>query len=174
MALLKNKGVGLDANGMRFDFNAMHKKSLKMYHNQPVMRSAPVGGVDTVWPIPTVVVVNDHFFFKRRRKADDSLPSVREVCEFYNWICPFCGEKIKSLKDASREHVRARSLGGSNDFSNLVAAHRHCNSLAGNTWPKLDKDGKEIVPQMRIRPNHYVLPHGVKARDEWKDFLFLE
>ncbi len=174
--VLKGTGKGLDAYGAPYDWDRMVKKNITVLPDQPCMRSAPsvLTGEDTVWPIPTVFVANHRFFFKPRKNKEDNLPSVREVFEFYKGVCCFCGEKIKHIKDASREHVHSRALGGENGVKNIALAHKLCNSLAGHAMPKLDKDGNEIVPKMRMFASHFILPAGMEIRDEWRQYLFIK
>jgi 5-methylcytosine-specific restriction endonuclease McrA len=172
--MLKGRGVGLDAFGIPFDWDKLLMRDLSILPDQPCMRSAPKGGNETIWPIPTVFIANHRFFYRPRKKNEDTLPSVREVYDFYHGMCCFCGEHIRHIKDASREHVHSKSLGGSHGIKNIVLAHKLCNSLAGHTMPKLDKDGNEIVPKMKVYPSHFIMPSNIRIRDEWKRFLFLE
>ena len=171
--LLKNRGKGLDAYGVPFDWDKLVSGNISLSADQPCMRSAPKDGKDVVWPIPTVVACNHRFFFKPRKRGEDNLPPLGEVYDFYQGMCCFCGEKIKHIRDASREHVHSRALGGSDGIRNIVLAHKLCNSLAGHAMPKLDKDGNEIIPKMRVYPSHFVLPRNVDTREEWKQFLFI-
>lgn len=173
-AVLRGTGKGLDAYGAPFDWAKLQKRNLAVHPDQPCMRSAPQMGHEVVWPIPTIVVTNNRFFYhSRKKRQDNALPSVREVYDFYDGVCCFCGEKIRHIKDASREHVHSRALGGDHGIQNIVLAHKLCNSLAGHAMPKLDVNGKEIVPKLRILPNHFVLPSQAKMRTEWKPYLFL-
>ena len=171
--ILKGRGKGLDAYGVPFDWNQLLSRNISLMPDQPCMRSAPKDGNDVVWPIPTVFVANHRFFFKPSKNKEDNLPPFAEVFHFYDGICCFCGEKIKSIKDASREHVHSRALGGADGIRNIVLAHKICNSLAGHEMPKLDHNGQEIIPKMKVYPSHFVLPRNIEMRDEWKPFLFL-
>jgi hypothetical protein len=174
-AVLRGAGKGLDANNVPFDWQKLSKRNLAIFPDQPCMRSSPQNGEEVAWPIPTVVITNSRFFYhsKKKNKDADYLPSVREVFDFYDGFCCFCGEKIKHIKDASREHVHSKALGGSNGIRNIVLAHKLCNSLAGHEMPKLDINGNEIVPKMKVYPSHFILPSTVKVRSEWKTFLFV-
>lgn len=54
-----------------------------------------------------------------------------------NFICAYCGKACtKSSKRGNRagvtlDHVLAREIGGTNAATNLVVAHRRCNSAKG-------------------------------------------
>lgn len=175
--MLKNRGHGIDADGVPYNFEAMQKRSLAIYPDHPVMRSAPnaLTGEETVWPIPTVFVINESFFRGRgkRYRADEALPSIQEVGKAARWMCAFCGEHV-DLRDASREHIVSRSNGGSNSSINIAFAHKLCNSRAGNIEPKLDKSGNPIKNVTIVRATHFIFPsEKMDMRDEYKPFLGL-
>lgn len=50
-------------------------------------------------------------------------------------ICrgPVCFDALTG-EGATVEHILPRSLGGTNDLSNLGIAHRHCNGEKGQRW----------------------------------------
>lgn len=72
------------------------------------------------------------------------------VAEYGAW-CWLCARPIdldvprRSSGGLSIDHVIPRSLGGSNELSNLRPAHYGCNSARGNRLPKPIK-GNPIVP----------------------------
>ncbi len=45
--------------------------------------------------------------------------------------CHLCGGRVR-WRDASRDHILPRSLGGATTWSNIRLAHRRCNSQRGN------------------------------------------
>jgi len=173
--MLKQKGVGIDANGYHFDWNDLVDGEIAVYADQPCIRSS-----HKVWPIPTIFIANHRFFYKdkkRHAKVDhneDGLPPLKEVYDFYDGICCFCYEKIKHMKDASRDHHLPKSKGGGGGFKNIVLMHKQCNSNLGNLFPKKDAFGHEIEAKMKIYPSHFMLPRGMFIREEWKKPLFLE
>lgn len=172
--MLKGRGVGIDADGNRFSWEDMVKQSVAVFPDNPCLRSA-----HNVWPIPTTFVANHRFFYQSRKcskvdKNHDGLPPLKEVYDFYDGICCYCYEKIKHLSEASRDHHLPRSKGGGGGYKNIVLMHKDCNSNLGNQWPKTDKFGHDIVPEMRIYPSHFMLPKGVPMRPEWMRPLFLE
>ena len=75
----------------------------------------------------------------RPKKGSRSLsPSLRmAVLERDGWVCHLCGRRIgrtanaNSAAGASVDHLVPVSCGGSDDLSNLAAAHRGCNSSRG-------------------------------------------
>lgn len=173
-ALIRGAAKGLDAHEAPFNWAQLLDRNIAIRPDQPCMRSSPQNGTEVAWPIPTVIVTNSRFFYNsKKRKNRDGLPSVREVYDFYDGICCFCGEKIKNIKDASREHVHSKAYGGSDDVQNITLAHKMCNSLAGAEMPKLDIHGNEIVPKMRMFATRFMVPSHMTIRPEWRKYLFL-
>ncbi len=169
--MLKGHGHGLDAAGMPFKFADMTSKTLSIYPDQPVMRSAPnhATGEETFWVIPLVFVPNWTFWYKGKKKwTENSLPPLSEVYYFYKQTCQKCLRKIKNLSEASRDHFRPRSLGGENSYINITLMHRSCNSELGNTFPKTDDNGNEIIPKMKIFPNYFLPKPNQKIHEQWK------
>lgn len=172
--ILKGKGKGVDANGYYFDWNDMLDNRIAVFADQPCLRSA-----HKVWPIATVFVANHRFFYKEKKKRkidhnEDGLPPLRDVYDFYEGICCFCYEKIKHIRDASRDHVTPVSKSGGGGYKNIVLMHKYCNSNLGNQHPKKDAFGHEIEPKMKIYPSHFMLPKDMSVREEWKAALFLK
>lgn len=176
--MLKGRGVGLDANRMPYDFDNMQKRNVAVYPDHPVLRSAPnhITGEETLWPVPTVFVPNFRFYYgkKKRGTDDDALPPLREVYEFYKHICQKCLRPIKKIENASRDHWKPKKLGGGNEHTNITLMCKRCNSDLGHSFPKFDVEGNEIIPLMRVLPNHFMLPSHIEMRDEWKKHLCLE
>lgn len=59
------------------------------------------------------------------------------IYERDGWVCYLCSEKVDTSGDPwsdrfpSLDHILPRSLGGTDDESNLATAHRVCNSRKG-------------------------------------------
>lgn len=173
--MMKHHGKGLDASHVPFDYDDAAKRPVSLFEAQPVMRSAPnhITGEETVWIIPSVFVTNWRFYYKGRKQwTEDNLPPLKDVFDFYNGICQKCLRPVK-FKDASRDHWKPKALGGGGGFINITLMHKDCNSNLGHVFPKFNDQGEEIVPKMKMYPNHFVLPSNVEMRKEWKQFLFL-
>lgn len=61
-----------------------------------------------------------------------------ELMKEYNGICWICNGKV-SPKNATRDHVVPKSLGGTNHRSNIKLAHASCNSKRGNELTRNDE-----------------------------------
>jgi 5-methylcytosine-specific restriction endonuclease McrA len=46
-------------------------------------------------------------------------------------VCGIC-QRIVALNEATRDHIKPRSLGGSDNESNIQLAHRMCNNKRGS------------------------------------------
>ncbi len=57
--------------------------------------------------------------------------TVKEIYKRDRKICHLCFRRISRI-EASRDHLRPRSLGGPDDAHNLKLAHRRCNSRRGS------------------------------------------
>ncbi len=49
-------------------------------------------------------------------------------------VCPACKQPITSPQDFTWDHIVPESRGGSDDISNMVPMHAHCNELKGNQF----------------------------------------
>ncbi len=49
-------------------------------------------------------------------------------------VCPACNQPITSTQDFSWDHIVPASRGGSDNISNMVPMHAHCNELKGNQF----------------------------------------
>lgn len=71
-----------------------------------------------------------------RRASKLGLGSQRITLQYLlerdSWRCGICKKRIRSLKDASIDHIVPLSVGGEHAKENVQAAHRHCNCAKGN------------------------------------------
>lgn len=49
-------------------------------------------------------------------------------------VCPACNQPITSTQDFTWDHIVPESKGGSDDISNMVPMHAHCNEIKGNQF----------------------------------------
>ena len=145
--------------------------TIELHPDQPCLRSAPnaITGLDTQWPVPTIVVCTHHFGYHASSGQSVSLKSVYRI---YRGTCQYCLCKI-SVSEATKDHVFPKSLGGPNDSFNIVLACRSCNAKKDNQFPYYDANGREVKP--RGMQNYLRgVPEGTVIREEWKQFLFIE
>ena len=75
------------------------------------------------------------------------------LLERWSWSCAYCGAADSRLQV---EHVRPRSLGGSNRIANLVVACRPCNEVKGSKPVEVFLNGKPEVLgriQAQLKPS---------------------
>lgn len=88
----------------------------------------------------------------------------RGVC----WICRrFCPRD-----KASRDHIIPRSVGGTDDISNLALAHKICNSKRGNGYNEIYyKCYEDIDKDIVVLEEHGLMFQLVKRRDGSVSFI---
>lgn len=97
-------------------------------------------------------------------------PSIQNLYDLYGGRCVWTNEVI-SKNQASKEHLKPRSHGGDDSFSNVVLASKKLNHERGNLpldqWKyKMQYNPKEPLPQ----PFASTLKNI--PRKEWEYFLF--
>lgn len=65
-------------------------------------------------------------------------PLLAELCKQQKGICGICRERIEPWERMHIDHIVPRSRGGSDERSNLQAAHAECNQRKGNRMPPYD------------------------------------
>ena len=182
--LMNSRVKGIDAMGNCVSWNGSDVENLEgvgsslswadgsvnLYSDHPCLRSAPnaITGLETQWPVPTIVVCTYHFGYRRRSGQNISLKTLYHLCK---GVCQYCVEKIP-FSEATKDHIYPKSLGGPNDQSNIALACRSCNSAKEDTFPYHDVNGQEVRSRV-INQHTGVLPVGMSFRDEWKPYLYI-
>lgn len=80
--------------------------------------------------------MNGVLVFSKDRKARRRQRLLLRLCEAQNWRCCYCGVVTEwgddGPRQATREHVKATSLGGKSTAKNGVMACKRCNTTRGN------------------------------------------
>lgn len=70
-------------------------------------------------------------------------------------ICHLCRRKVKR-EDASRDHLRPRSIGGPTNPKNIKLAHRNCNSARGtmpaSAYRAILREKRDAGKVLQIQP----------------------
>ena len=97
-------------------------------------------------------------------------PTIQNLYNLYGGRCVWTN-KILSKNSASKEHLKCKSDGGDDSFSNVVLSDRKLNSERGNTPVEKWKYQMKYSPK-----NPRPIPFGITIknipREEWKYFLF--
>lgn len=83
----------------------------------------------------TCIAVGEAVRSKKRRRKKYSATQRKIIYCRSDGRCSICGKHVK-FQDFSVDHVIPLSKGGSNDMSNLAAAHRSCNLIKQDCLPQ--------------------------------------
>jgi 5-methylcytosine-specific restriction endonuclease McrA len=155
--LIKGRISALDKNSNIFHSFDSWMRLGEFTDEQPVLRS-----VTEIWPIPTVIVVTSKFFRRPRKKK----LSLTEMAKVYDSTCQYCLKKHHS-KDLTVDHIRPKSMGGSDDHNNRTLACKKCNTKKGSLYPFLNIKNETVkAPEIP----HILIDAG-RIREEWQVFL---
>lgn len=116
------------------------------------------------FPSPAVVRLNYMVKAPRRRVANVSR---RAVFVRDDYRCQYCGSGADSI-----DHVIPRSRGGLDDWENLAAACRTCNSTKRNRTPT--EAGMRLMRPCRPpRSTEWTIVGGAGVPEAWKPYLAL-
>lgn len=81
--------------------------------------------------------------------SDETRQTVREKA---NYLCEYCHSPERlSANRFTIDHIIPRSVGGSDDISNLALACRRCNERRYNFVAGVDPETQEVVPIFNLR-----------------------
>jgi hypothetical protein len=124
---------------------------------QPVLCSQ-----NAVWPIPTIVAVTSKFYHKRTKKK----LALGDLAKVYGNICQYCLKKYP-IAQLTIDHIKPRSLGGSDEHVNRTLACRKCNCNKSSHYPYFNVNNESVsAPSM---PD--IIVGKQDMRPEWKMFL---
>lgn len=102
------------------------------------------------------------------------IPSQKEILYLKYPNCALCGHKFVNIEEATKDHIRPKSKGGSNDITNLQLACAMCNSKKGNRWDENDPTNFMFPPtkkEMRYMLEQSNLIEGVTGKEAIDDSL---
>lgn len=113
---------------------------------------------------PTVIRLS--YMVKAPRRRVSSV-SRRAVFARDEYRCQYCGDRADSI-----DHVLPRSRGGSDEWDNLAAACRECNSVKRNRTP--GEAGMRLLRPCRApRSSAWSIVGAMGIPDAWKPYLAL-
>ena len=85
------------------------------------------------------------------------------------WLCLYCGESF-TRRELSRDHVRPLSLGGTDEWSNVVTACKRCNNQKAGQMPE---DAGMSLLAVPFVPTHaeYIYLQGRRVLADQMEFL---
>lgn len=126
-----------------FDKNyRMFKTADEWYQGDPALHDDQpyINSVSQSWTIPTILQSDRKFVIRKRKRV-----SLKEMCKITNFTCQICHGRF-DYKQLTREHIIPRSVGGSNDISNITLTCVKCNNKKGSITPYTDDRGKPLQP----------------------------
>lgn len=156
---LKNPAVyAIDRHGNLATWEQWINNTDLHHDNQPYMRS-----VNNLFAVPTVLLGMDAMFFsiKKNQKVN-----VRRLYSYFDGICQICETK-KPIRDMSIEHIKPRSLGGTNAPENLTLTCKRCNSRKGSIYPYASVTGRPLKGMNIYSQTNKTAP----KRPEWEPYL---
>jgi 5-methylcytosine-specific restriction endonuclease McrA len=123
-----------------------------------------IHSVTQTFPIPSVICLKR---MVKRPRPTLSLTR-KEIFRRDNHHCQYCGKYCNNL---TIDHVIPRRLGGTTDWSNLVAACPRCNHLKGGLTP--EQSGMYPIKSPKRPPDTAVYLYGkhLAENQEWENFL---
>lgn len=156
---LNGKVIALDAKGNSYtSMNQWMAYGQDHFDpDQPVLCSQ-----NGVWPIPTIVAVTSKFYHRRSKKK----LAVGDLAKIYGHVCQYCLKKYP-ISQLTIDHIKPRSLGGSDEHENRTLACRKCNCSKSSHFPYFNVNNETVsAPNM---PD--VIVGKGEIRPEWKMFL---
>lgn len=125
----------------------------------------PLHSVNGLYSRPSVVRVREYVKLPYKK-----VPwSKRNVLRRDHYICQYCGRGVESKLTV--DHVMPASRGGSNDWTNVVAACKHCNNKKDNRTPE------ECGMKLRGKPSKpnritFLKSMSKEIDTKWEPYLF--
>lgn len=122
-----------------------------------------VRSADASLETPSVIRMN--YYIKRPFK--EVVLSRRNVIDRDDHTCQYCGGPGDTI-----DHIKPKSRGGKNTWTNLVCSCSPCNRRKGDKTP--EEAGMPLLSTPR-QPSAIPWLHQrkVKSRSDWKEYLFL-
>jgi len=125
----------VDANGNLHNFNEWVNEAV-YFEQQPYFTT-----ISKYYPVPTILVTGSSYFYTPRVRH----VNLKVLYKHYKGCCQICGE-YKDIKKMTKEHIKPRSKGGTNETCNITMTCSKCNSKKADIFPYLLKNGLELKP----------------------------
>ncbi len=181
MYSLDHQVLRADVAGMPLDW-IDYREAVRLYHLGQVNYSLGVllyqirGGYNAITGMRSIIEVNSIIAtrgdsFASKKAAKEYIPPLNNETLFARDanICMYCGGRFAS-QDLSRDHVTPLSMGGTDDWNNVVAACKRCNNHKAGSTPERAGMSLLAVP---FTPNHaeYVYLRGRRVLADQMEFL---
>jgi HNH endonuclease len=118
----------------------------------------------------SIIAIKGRDFMVRRF---DQVPALTKEKLFARdrYICAYCAQRFRS-EELEMEHIVPSSKGGTDSWTNLVAACRACNSRKGNRTPEAAGMKLHYIPYVPNRYEAFILGNRRILADQM-EFLLL-
>ena len=125
----------------------------------------PVRSISQSFPLPSVVRLILYIQIPRK----GIILSRRNVIKRDNHRCQYCGTSQGAM---TVDHVIPKTLGGKDNWDNLVCACIKCNNKKGNRT--LEQTNMKLIRQPRVPNRITFIQHFIGIADvRWRPYLFL-
>lgn len=112
--------------------------------------------------IPSIIVLREYKYFKKFAKLNKYNVKLRD-----GFKCQYCN-KTFSHRSLTVDHVKPKAKGGKNEWTNLVAACKHCNARKKDThYSPIKRPRKPTYYDLARR----YIKHEEKINPSWKKYI---
>lgn len=176
--ILSQQILRTDISGMPLEWVG-YQDAVRLYHagqvayvgGQDIMRVR--GGYNAVTSRRTVLALNSIIatYGNSHMLHESYTPPLNNPTLFKRdaWLCLYCGDTFLR-RDLSRDHVRPLSLGGTDEWGNVVTACKRCNNQKAGRTP--EEAGMQLLAVPFV-PTHaeYIYLQGRRVLADQMEFL---
>lgn len=167
-----------DASGMPLEWIS-YQDAVKLYYIDQVAYTCgePLytirGGVNARSGLQSIIEVNSIVatYGSNKSLRNSYIPPLNNQTLFKRdaYMCMYCGDHF-NRQELSRDHVTPLSLGGKDDWNNVVTACKRCNNHKADNTP--DQAGMQLLA-VPFSPTHveYIFLQGRKVLADQMRFL---
>lgn len=126
-------------------------------------------GVRSIVRVSSIIAVRGPEFFAEDFRREPLLTNDKLFARDRR-VCAYCGDQFRN-HDLSREHVVPVSLGGRDNWMNLVTACRCCNARKGNRTPEAARMPLLYLPYVPSRWEDFILANRQILADQMEYLL---
>lgn len=153
------------------------EEAIKLYYNEQIAYTCGEtfytarGGINALTQKRSTIKVNSIIATYGNNPYPNYTPPLNNPALFRRdrFMCMYCGERIRH-RFLSRDHVRPLSLGGKDEWQNVVAACRSCNNHKAGQTP--EQAGMQLLA-IPFVPTHaeYIYLQARKILADQMEFL---
>ncbi len=125
-----------------------------------------ISSVNRDFTLPSVIRLNNYI----SRPFKKVILTRKNILRRDGYKCAYCGRSDLPL---TIDHVKPKSRGGEDDWSNLITACLPCNNKKGDRTPEEANMTLRIKP---FKPNFitFIINNFNRVNEHWKPYLYLK